>query len=94
MVDYLAEVHRMEKFFDGLRYVPRLDNRDVDHLAWIASSRASTSPNIIIEKLSKLSVRPAEEDINAAKPDLMVIDELEQGLAYDWMSRIKVFLDN
>jgi hypothetical protein len=35
MVGYLAEVRRMEKFFDGfeVRYVPRLDNRDADHLA-------------------------------------------------------------
>jgi ribonuclease HI len=35
MVKYLAEVHRMEKFFDGfeVRYIPRLDNRDADHLA-------------------------------------------------------------
>jgi hypothetical protein len=34
----------MEQFFDGfeVRYVPRLDNRDDDHLAWIASSRASS----------------------------------------------------
>jgi hypothetical protein len=39
-------------------------------------------------------VRPAEEVIDAAKQDLMVIDELEQGLAYDWMSPIKMFLDN
>jgi hypothetical protein len=33
IVKYLAEVSRMEKFFDGfkLRYVPRLDNRDIDH---------------------------------------------------------------
>jgi hypothetical protein len=23
-----------------IRYVPRLDNRDADHLAWIASFRA------------------------------------------------------
>jgi ribonuclease HI len=40
MAEYLAEVCKMEKFFDGfeVRYVPRLDNRDVDHLAWIASS--------------------------------------------------------
>jgi hypothetical protein len=79
MTDYLAEVRMMEKFFDGfeVRYVPRLDNRDVDHLAWIASSRAPTSPDVIIEKLSKPSTRPEEEDINAAKPDLMVIDEPE-----------------
>jgi hypothetical protein len=62
MTDYLAEVRRMEKFFDGFEvwYVPRLDNRDADHLAWIASSRAPTSPDVIIEKLSKLSTRPAE----------------------------------
>jgi hypothetical protein len=35
MVGYLAEVRRMEKFFDGfeVRHVPRLDNRDADHLA-------------------------------------------------------------
>jgi hypothetical protein len=52
MVDYLAEVRGMEKFFDGfeVRYVPRMDNHDTDHLAWIASSRAPTLPDIIIEK--------------------------------------------
>jgi hypothetical protein len=33
----------------------------------------------MIEKLSKPSVRPVEEAIDAAKPDLMVIDEPEQG---------------
>jgi hypothetical protein len=35
MAKYLAEVRRMEKFFDGFKvwYVPRLDNRDADHLA-------------------------------------------------------------
>jgi hypothetical protein len=52
----------MEKFFDGfeVRYALRLDNRDADHLAWIASSRAPTLPNVIIEKLSKPSVKAAE----------------------------------
>jgi ATP:corrinoid adenosyltransferase len=96
MAEYLAEVQRMEKFFDRfeVQYVPRLDNYDADHLAWIASSRAPTTPDIIIEKLSKPLVRPAEEAIDATKPDLIVIDELEQGLAYDWMSPIKMFLDN
>jgi ATP:corrinoid adenosyltransferase len=96
MAEYLAEVQRMEKFFDRfeVQYVPRLDNYDADHLAWIASSRAPTTLDIIIEKLSKPLVRPAEEAIDATKPDLIVIDELEQGLAYDWMSPIKMFLDN
>jgi hypothetical protein len=96
MTEYLAEVRRMEKFFDRfeVRNVPRLDNRDVDHLAWIASSRAPTPSDVIIEKLSKPLVRPAEEAIDAAKPDMMVIDEPKQGLAYDWMSLIEMFLDN
>jgi hypothetical protein len=35
MAEYLAEVHRMEKFFNGFEvwYVSRLDNYDADHLA-------------------------------------------------------------
>jgi hypothetical protein len=51
MVEYLAEVRRMEKFFDGfeVRYVSRLNNRDADHLAYIASSRASTPLDVIVE---------------------------------------------
>jgi hypothetical protein len=79
MTEYLAEVRSMEKFFDEfeIRYVPRLDNRDADHLAWIASSRAPTLLDVIIDKLTKPSVRPIEEAIDAAKLDLMVIDEPE-----------------
>jgi hypothetical protein len=85
MTDYIAEVRRMEKFFDEFEvwYVPRMDNRNADHIAWIVSSRAPTPPDVIIEKLSKPSVRPTEEDINAAKPNLMVIDEPEQEPVYD-----------
>jgi hypothetical protein len=52
-----------------------LDNHDSDHLACITFSRAPTLSDIIIKKLSKPAVRPTEEDIDAAKPDLMVIDE-------------------
>jgi hypothetical protein len=44
--------------------------------------------------LAKPSVRLAEKAIVAAKPGLMVIDKPKQGLAYDWMSPIKMFLDN
>jgi hypothetical protein len=86
----------MENFFRGfeIRYVPRLENRDADHLAWIASSRAPTLPDVIIEKLSKTSVKSAEEDTEAAKQDLMVIDEPEQELAYDSMNLIKMFLEH
>jgi hypothetical protein len=86
----------MENFFSGfeIRYVPRLENRDVDHLAWIASSRAPTLLVVIIKKLSKTSVKSAEEDTEAAKQDLMVIDEPEQELAFDSMNLIKMFLEN
>jgi hypothetical protein len=62
MAEYLVEMHRMEKFLDGfeVQYVPHLENYDADHLAWIASSRAPTPPDIIIEKLFKPSIRLAE----------------------------------
>jgi hypothetical protein len=69
MVEYLAEVCGVEKFFDRfeVRYVPRLDNRDVDHLTWIAFSRAPTPLDVIIEKLSKPLVKPAEHADEATK---------------------------
>jgi hypothetical protein len=95
MVEYLAEVCRVEKFFNGFKvqYVPCLDNRDADHLAWIASSRAPTLPDVIIEKLCNPSVKP-EESTSKAEPELMIIDEPAQQSAYDWMSLIKAYLDN
>jgi hypothetical protein len=93
---YLIELCRMDKFFDGFEvwYVPRLDNHDTDHLAWIASSRAPTPPDVIIEKLSKPSVKPEESFSEATGTDMMVIDEPAQQSAYDWMSLIITFLDN
>jgi hypothetical protein len=77
MAEYLTEVRRIEKFFDGfeVRYVPRLDNRDVDHLAWIASSRMPIPPDVIIEKLTKPSVKAVEM---LRDTDLMIIDGAEQ----------------
>jgi hypothetical protein len=54
-----------------------LDNRDADHLAWIASSKEPTSSDVIVEKLSKHSVKPTEATNEAIKQDLMVIDELD-----------------
>jgi hypothetical protein len=61
MAEYLAKVRRLEKFFDGfeVRYVPQLDNRDADHPTWIASSRAPTLSDVIIERLTKPTVKPA-----------------------------------
>jgi hypothetical protein len=93
MAEYIAEVRRMEKFFDGFEvwYVPHLDNHDADHLAWIASSRAPTPSDVIIEKLSMPSVKSAE---STSEADLMVIDEPEQEPAYDWMHLIRMFLEN
>jgi ribonuclease HI len=77
MADYLAEVRRMKKFFDvfKVRYVPRLDNWDVDHLAWIASSRAPILSDVIIEKLTKPSIKSVE---TLREMDLMIIDGAEQ----------------
>jgi hypothetical protein len=84
MARYLAEVCRMEKFFDGFEvwYVPYLDNHDANHMAWIASSRAPTSPDAIVERLSKPSVK-REESTSEVGPKLMVIDEPTQSPAYD-----------
>jgi hypothetical protein len=93
MAEYLAEVRRMEKFFDGfeVRYAPRLDNRDADHLAWIASSRVPILSNVVIEKLTKPSVKAVE---TLREADLMIIDGAEQQPEIDWMSPIKAYLDN
>jgi ribonuclease HI len=73
MVEYLAEVWRMEKFFNGfeVRYIPHMDNCDADHLTWIASSRALTPPDVIVVKLSKSLVKPTEP---ISEADLMIID--------------------
>jgi hypothetical protein len=62
MAEYLVEMHRMEKFLDGfeVQYVPHLENYDADLLVWIASSRAPTPPDVIIDKLFKPSIRLAE----------------------------------
>jgi ribonuclease HI len=87
MAEYLTEVRRLKKFFDGfeVRYVTRLDNRATDHLAWIASFKAPTPPDVIVDKLTKPLVKAAEP---AEEADLMVIDGPQQP-AYDWMSPIR-----
>jgi ribonuclease HI len=93
MAEYLAEVRRLENFFDGfeVRYVPRLDNRDADYLAWIASSRALTPPDVILERLTKPSVKETEplEDTG-----FMVIDGPDQQSGCDWRSQIRSYLEN
>jgi hypothetical protein len=61
---------------------------------WIASSRAPTLPDVIIEKLSKPLVKLAKADNKAIQQDLMVIDELEQETTYNWMNLIKMYLEN
>jgi hypothetical protein len=83
----------MEKFFDGFKlwYVSHLDNHDTDHLAWIASFKAPTPPDVIVVKLSKPSVKPAEL-INEA--DLIIIDGSDQEPMFDWTNLIRMFLSN
>jgi hypothetical protein len=71
--------------------VPRLDNRDVDHLAWIASSKAPIPPGIIVEKLTKLSIKSVE---TLRETYLMIIDGAKQQPEIDWMSPIKAYPDN
>jgi hypothetical protein len=95
MAEYLADVRNMEKFFNGfeVQYVPRLDNHMADHLAWIASSRAPTLLDVIIKKLSKSSIKPAEPTNEAIEQDLMVIDDQKQEPVYDLMHPIKMFLE-
>jgi hypothetical protein len=79
MIGYLAEVRRMEKFFDGfeVRYAPRLDNCDVGHLSWIASSKAPNPLDVVVERLSKPSVKP-EESTSEVGLKVTVIEELAQ----------------
>jgi hypothetical protein len=91
--NYLAEVRKMEKFFDGfeIRYVPRLDNWDTDHRAWITSSRAPIPLDVVVEKLTKPSIKSME---TLGETDPMIIDGAEQQLEIDWMSPIKAYLDN
>jgi hypothetical protein len=74
-----------------VRYIPHLDNRDTDHLAWIASSRAPILSDVIVEKLTKPSIKLVEM---LRETDLMIINGAEQQLEIDWMSPIKVYLDN
>jgi hypothetical protein len=83
----------MEKFFDGfkVRYVPCLNNWDADHVAWIASSRAPISSDVIVEKLTKPLIKSVE---TLREMDLMIIDRAEQQPEIDWMSPIKAYLDN
>ena len=65
MADYLAEVRKMEKHFDGfeVHYVPRLDNKDADHLAWIASSRSPILDDVILEKLAAPSATTSNQGL-------------------------------
>jgi hypothetical protein len=98
---YLAENDRRQRIIQNrqrihfysfeVRYVPRLDNRDADHLALIASSRVPILSYIIIEKLTKPLVKAVEP---LREADLMIIDGAEQQPEIDWMSSIKTYLDN
>jgi hypothetical protein len=63
----------------------------VNHLAWIASSRAPAPLDVIIENLTKPSVKAAE---TLKEMDLMIIDGAEQQSEIDWMSPSKAYLDN
>jgi hypothetical protein len=50
-----------------------MDNHDADHLAWIASSRVPTPPDVIVERLFKPLVK-LEESTSKVGHKLMIID--------------------
>jgi hypothetical protein len=47
-----------------------------------------------VEKLSKPSVKAMDSSEAKVRQDMLVIDELEQEPAYDWMHPINMFLEN
>ena len=58
MAEYLAEVRKLEKFLDGfeVRYIPQLDNKDMDHMACIVSSRSPIPKDVKLERLASPSI--------------------------------------
>jgi hypothetical protein len=63
----------------------------VDHLAWIASFRAPILSDVIVEKLTKPSIKSVK---TLREMDLMIIDGAKQQPEVDWMSPIKTYPDN
>jgi hypothetical protein len=51
-------------------------------------------PDVIVEKLSRPSVKTIESSEATDEWGMMVIDEPEQEPVYDWMHSIKMFLEN
>ena len=98
MADYLVEVQKMEKYFDGfeVRYVPRLDNKDVDHLAWIASSRSPIPEDVILEKLVVPSAATTNQGLpSQPEPEVMIIDAPNgDNPEEDWRIPIKDYLES
>lgn len=97
MANYLAEVQKMEKHFDGfeVRHVPRLDNRDADHLAWIASSRSPVPEDVVLEKMLVPSTAAPHKGLELPEePIVMVIDGpdgvQDEG---DWRLPIQSYLE-
>lgn len=97
MAAYLVEVWKMEKHFDWLevRYMPRWDSRDVDNLAWIASSSCATPDNVILEKLTNPSALAPNKELPPGKEsrvEIMLIDGPEE--EEDWRITIRTTLQN
>lgn len=90
MATYLDEVRRVESFFDRfeVRYVPRLDNRDTDHLAWLSSSRSAIPDDVIREVLTKPSVILTTK-ASAAN----LINNEEAGAEEDWRTPYLMWLN-
>ena len=92
MAAYLAEVRKLEKDFLGFNvcYIPRIDNQDADHLAWIASSRAPVPDDVIIQILTTPSITIKNEATPLTGNDIMIIDNQEpEEPEEDWRTPIK-----
>ena len=59
---YVAEVRRMERYFDGLelRHIPRKVNTEAGELSQLASSRAPLPLGVFEEKLRRPGVMTAD----------------------------------
>ena len=62
--EYMAEVRRLERHFDGLelRYISRRDNALADDLSRLATSRARVPTGAFEERFTRPSVLPADQD--------------------------------
>nr|CAH66039.1 H0515C11.15 [Oryza sativa]CAH66246.1 OSIGBa0101A01.2 [Oryza sativa] len=81
---YLAEVRKLEKWFDGIevRHVYRKDNVEPDDLARRASRREPLEPGTFLDILTKPSMKEVSGEVGPNTPDISSeVTELERAVA-------------